>query len=220
MRKYLLWLAVAVTPVCAQTSAPSSTPSSDRTPATATLPAPTIKGHTLGETLQEFVESGVGTSQQVSVCLHSKQPKYMINTPCLGYRDVLNTGHGGFRCKRSSTGDVSDLCFGFDGLVIFEAGKLVELELDLEDTAWSDATADVVTKYGKQDETHTTTMQNGYGATFNYQKAIWAKEAYAIIVAEEPDLFRNRRTQVSIKLIDSKYLGEQAVQEHPKNVLE
>jgi hypothetical protein len=216
-------MALVAAQACAQMYAPDQQ-IPESAPAPTEKSMPTVKGHTLGETLQQFVgETGAATQKRFQSCdrvLYSKR----VPAVCLPYIIVARTGSGGFVCQipMSSPYVDDDPCGDFAGIVTFENNKLVILRLELDGNSWSVAVSDVTAKYGPPTENRVDTMQNGFGAKFDYHVALWAKPKFVIEVREDDNPLSNThmRRETLVEFTESEYLLKQATKIHPKSVLE
>jgi hypothetical protein len=183
--------------------------------------APTIKGHTLGESLQQFIaESSPITREQMQNCSATNGRDGYGDTisACTDYLLTVKTGNGSFDC----TLPMYELgtCRDFRGKVTFSDNKLVELNLEITDQEWGDVLPYVVTKFGKPDETRVDTVQNAYGAKFDLQKASWTKPDYLVVAFEKINLPYNLKKFVEINLIDRSYFQSQQAKKAHGNALD
>lgn len=196
--------------------------------------SPTIKGHRLGESIQQFTANADDiTRGLISTCVTKSRAypalkaaadaaaaalaPYEAATPdlrdayyaayvaasgaaadadpsretgCPEYMTIVNTGSGQLTCMdpaRNLGG-----CRNFEGTVMFNAGKLVEIDVFVY-APWEDLFRETVAKFGKPTKQYTSTMQNGYGAKFDTQNASWSTPTYEAGLYEllEADLTRH-----------------------------
>jgi hypothetical protein len=171
---------------------------------------PTIKGHTLGETLEQFTtESNDVTREEMQSCVATDGKDLHGNTifACTDYLRTVKTGNGSFDCALPM--HELGTCRNFRGKVTFADGKLVELRLEITDKEWSDTLPDMITKFGKPNETHTDTTQNAYGAKFDLQTASWTKTDYLVVAFEKINVPYNLKRLVEVTLTDRTYFQSQ-----------
>jgi len=145
--------------------------------AQAIQPTPVIKGHTLGESVQQFTTNADDlTRGLIYDCTAHNNVSGPKESGCDEFLQIVGSGSGTLECSLPMY--KSGVCRNFDGVVKFDNRKLVNLTLRITDKEWSEALGDVVTKFGKPDETRTNTVQNGYGAKFDLQTATWTAPDY------------------------------------------
>jgi hypothetical protein len=112
------------------------------------------------------------------------------------------------------------ICRNFRGNVTFANNKLVVLNLEVIDKGWDETLADVVSKFGKPDETHMDTMQNTYGAKFDVESATWTKPDYLLSAFEKINVPYNLKKFVEITLTDRGYFQEQQAEQPHGNAID
>ena len=183
-----------------------------------TSATPTIKGHTLGESLQKFIsESNDATREQIANCASGNGAHKFVPYECTDVNQAVNTGNGKFHCDLPmyQTG----ICRDFRGNVTFYNNKLVELNLEITDEEWNQALADVTSKFGKPDEVHSDKVQNAYGATFNLQAATWAKSDYLVVAFEKINAPYNLKVFTEVILTTRSYNESQEKKKEHSNAL-
>lgn len=174
---------------------------------------PSIKGHTLGETVQQFVsESNDITKSQIMKC-ESSGGKDRYGAPWFECDDFLTTLKVNPSTARAGTGSFScenpiyqlSLCGDFRGKVTFQANKLVELNLEIADKEWNGAVKDVVARFGKPDERHIDREENVYGVKLDLQTATWVKPDYMVVLSEKVIVPYEMNKVVDVNLINRNY---------------
>ena len=168
--------------------------------------APTVKGHTLGESIQEFTAKADDLSRGLlNDCTveGSKSTRPHKEQGCRELLQVLETGNGTLSCAPPMY--KIGVCRNFDGYAVFVSGKLVEIDLKIWDTPWSDGLGEAVAKFGKPDDAHVEAMQNGYGATFDLQSASWATLAYVVDLTELINTPYNLKRYMFLRFISREY---------------
>jgi hypothetical protein len=181
----------------------------------AQITPPTIKGHTLGESLQEFIEhSNTDTKAQISQC--STRPAYLSCDR--DYPSVVKTGSGSLRCYPFLDRADTNVCHDFIGTATFDGGKLVAIELIIAE--WADALTDISAKFGNPTETGTASMQNQFGAKFDVQTATWVTSGVLAYATEEVNPNYSHPRYVRATFTDRKYFEAQQAKKHQSNALD
>jgi hypothetical protein len=156
---------------------------------------PPIKGHVLGETMQQFLTVSSVMRRLVAHC--RTNPNELLTDPHASVengdvppscQDLLNAVDG--KGTIAFTEDFADVYmaphfFEFCGEVEFSDGRLDMLNICLTDP-WSDVYSSLIKKFGNPTSTDTIEMQNGYGAIFYYPEATWEKPGYQVKASEKP----------------------------------
>jgi hypothetical protein len=118
---------------------------------------PTIKGHRIGETWQQFVNNSHYLQTRVAKCAADKQPdpnrkvkRYEFN-PCSNIWLMNGNPNANMTldCVALGLGAGTDMiCQDFSGEVSFEAGRLVSLKIVISQD-WSVVYPDIVSKFGQ-----------------------------------------------------------------------
>ena len=149
-----------------------------------TVITPTMKGHALGETLEQFLaNSSPATHEQARLCIETNDQKRYTVDGCREFISFLSSMATGSKSAELGCQEPvfnMGVCRDFRGYAKFADNKLVELHLEITDKDWGDAMSDVTSKFGKPDETHIDTAQNVYGAKFDLQAASWTTPDYLV----------------------------------------
>lgn len=196
---------------------------------------PTIKGHTLGETLEQFTtESNDVTRGQMQNCVttdgkdtitwNANEGKFNgdSGSRCNEFLPTLKTGSGSFDCQDMAWENPEfdqQVCHNFEGRVTFDGGKLVELDIKVLNKDWDDVLPDVMAKFGKPDEVHVDTTQNAYGAKFDLHTASWTKPDYLVAAVEGINLHYDHPKYTVIVLEDRSYFQSQEAKKAHGNAL-
>lgn len=173
---------------------------------------PTIKGHTLGESFQQFIASSTDvTRQQIQNCIasHGEGRHGITDFKCQDFLKVaqLGSANGSFECQLAMY--EIGVCRDFRGRVTFENGKLVRIHLEVTDQDWESVLSSATEKFGKPLETHVVTSQNGYGAKFDLQTASWSAANYVVMAFEKVNIPYNTKVFVELDLVDRQYWERQ-----------
>lgn len=186
-----------------------------------TATTPTIKGHMLGESLQQFItEASPATREQIRLCeATNDQNRYAVNG-CDSYLwAVAHSSQFGLKMECYDPAVQLGVCREFRGSAKFVDDKLVEVHLQITDKQWAEALSDVTAKFGKPDEVQTETAQNAYGAKFELQSANWTKPNYLLVTNESVNLPYNLKRFVEVNLTDRAYFQKQQSKKPQGNAL-
>jgi hypothetical protein len=136
---------------------------------------PTIKGHTLGESIADFI-SKTNSGPRLQKCRdkEAKHPKKNSQW-CKSFIAAVDTG-GRF----ATTLDVESI----SDTATFDRGKLVAIHIRTASYGYADMLRDMKTRLGEPSKTEDTVSQNGYGATFHHPRAIWLSNSVCAVLAE------------------------------------
>lgn len=170
---------------------------------------PTIKGHKLGETLEQFIANASPvTREQIQLCAATNDRNRYTVDGCEAYLDSFKFGlEAEVECQDPIF--KIGVCRDFRGYAKFSNNKLVELHLEIIDKDWDDALPDVITKFGKPNEIHTVTTQNAYGAKFDLQTASWTKPEYLVTTFEKINVPYNLKKFVEVTITARAYFQSQ-----------
>jgi hypothetical protein len=162
----------------------------------------TIKGHTLGETMQEFsAEATDLTKANILKCAAAPAD----NGSCDVFLKVVQAGgNGSFPCDEPIF-QTNTVCKEFRGRVTFKDNKLVELNLEVMNKPWESVLEDMTAKFGKPADTRTRTEQNVYGAKWELQSATWTSETYLATAFEKINTPYNLNRFVAITVSNRAY---------------
>jgi hypothetical protein len=202
---------------------------------------PAIKGHKLGESLQEFVShSNATTKRLVQWCGAHDSPM------CNGVADVLATpdevwegqvdvdcdpviesmlsaypksmlNSSGFSVPTEAT--AKSWCAEDLISMTFEEGKLVRIQAEIW-SSWSESYGDLLKKFGKPTSFQTKVLQNGFGATFRTSASFWVTKSYN---ARAEELLSDDLTRyVSLEVLTPSYahVRAQELKKSQKNALD
>jgi hypothetical protein len=206
---------------------------------TAQTTIPTIKGHKLGETLQQFIaESNNVTREEMQKCQAGsptlKEDKEFAKR-CEEFLQTLNTSpvNGTFQCAGSPEGKgytaeftrsfidgANTACFELLGKVTFENDRLVKFDLNFSNHPWEEVLPDIITKFGKPTATHVDAWQNGYGAKFDLRTATWITHEYVVVASERLNLPYSLVMLMGAQITDHKYFEEQQAKNAHGSVLD
>ncbi|AEU36094.1 hypothetical protein [Granulicella mallensis] len=180
---------------------------------------PTIKGHVLGETFEQFiVKSSPATHVQAQLCIETNDQKRYTVDGCSEFVAFVSSIANGSQSAELKCQDPIyglGVCRDFRGYAKFAHNKLVELNIEITDKAWSEALTDATSKFGQPDETHSDTVQNVYGAKFDLQTATWTKPDFLVVAFEKINVPYNLNRFIEITLTDHAYFqSEQAKKAH------
>lgn len=187
---------------------------------------PTIKGHTLGESVQVFLDNSTPeTKMKVEQCrklFHAQATGQVSSTENDSACDHLETvllnsdDPTPIPCD-----DVTDehWCKDFPGEVTFEAGKLVSIKTTIFGP-WSQAYSTLVKKFGKPTAIQGSVLENGFGAKFHATNGFWVAKGYKVTAQESLDADLDRYVQVEV--ITSAYARERTkeIQKHNAGTLD
>jgi hypothetical protein len=202
--------------------------------------APTIKGHALGESLNQFIaQSNNITQTQLQKCRITPSVKNEDDGVTNRCDDFLHTANaspvsGTFRCAGAVSADsgydaefISKFvdgagvpCFEFLGEVTFDNDKLVKIVVEFWHQGWSEVLPDLISKFGKPREEHVNTMQNGFGAKFDFQQAGWATSNYVLAAFEKTFSSDTLERKVVVEMTDTKYFRAQQSKKPRGSVLD
>lgn len=176
--------------------------------------APSLKGHVLGETLQQFMDkSNEITRQQMANCIstNGKDEHGDRTFECDDFLSARKTGSGHFDCTLPmyQTG----VCRDFVGDATFSKGRLVEITVGDYDADWDDFLREAAAKFGVHFETKTDTVENAFGATYQLNSATWSTPQY-IAIAHERFTEAGNKIYPELELIDLAYSTDQAAKKH------
>ncbi len=197
--------------------------------------SPTIKGHKLGESLQEFVNNASPTTTYlINSCksdTDSENYSWCVGiygiTTLLAKPDVSPTGID-MKCDTKAVDFqnvgalasplgktyIQSWCADFDGEITFEGNKLVRIQTKIIPTGpWSQSYSSLVNKFGKPTTTQSQVLQNGFGARFRTTDGLWVSKGYSVRAQEllNDDLSR----YVTVEMMTPAYAHEQ-IQEEQK----
>jgi len=201
---------------------------------------PTIKGHTLGESLKQFIaESNSITHEQMQKCQAGSTGKNVdskFSDRCDAFLHTLNASpvSGSFDCAgavEANSGYDADFiksfidganlpCFELIGRVTFENDKLVKFDLNFMNQPWEEVLPDIIAKFGKPTEKHIETVQNAYGAKFDLQRTSWITPQYIVVAFEKLNLPYSLVKLVEVHITDHKYFDEQKSKQLHANALD
>ncbi|HWG19093.1 MAG TPA: hypothetical protein VG225_01100 [Terracidiphilus sp.] len=171
---------------------------------------PTLKGHTIDETFQQFVaESGSASRARMSECSalsasNRRTIKYCDEFGALSDQATNGqpvTGH--FVCGAAI--DDNDACQDFEGLVTFENNKLVVIMLRIFGQEWGSVLSDLTAKFGKPTETGLEHIQHSDGGLLNLHTGKWKAPVY-VVDASEMTSPAYDNTFVEVIMFDRNYL--------------
>lgn len=173
---------------------------------------PTLKGHALGETIDQFIANSTElTRQQIGNCIVSRGvgPHGITDFHCQDFLKAtrMGPGTGSFDCNLAMY--EIGVCRDFRGRVTFEGGKLVEIHLEVTDQDWDSVLNSAIQKFGKPDETHVVTTQNAYGAKWELRRASWSASDHVAKAYEKVNLPYNAKVFVELDLMSKEHWDEQ-----------
>jgi hypothetical protein len=145
----------------------------------ASAQAITVRGHTLGETVDQFFSiSGFPglVSNCVSIAGNKKAMKKAGLDPAF-CQEAVTAGSG----TRAVTTDPS---LEPANEAVLDKGRLVEFNLHLA-SDYSKIVADLIEKFGKPAHTGESTLQNTYGVEFHVSNGTWQMPDGSMIFASE-----------------------------------
>jgi hypothetical protein len=157
--------------------------------------APSLKGHVLGETIQQFLSTSSLLTSHLASCRALKDPRAAQRQDvdwdsCQRLINAVNN-NGNFKITSSEcsamntrTYMMSAKCLEFDGEADFLDGKLSSMRIDLLNP-WDDVYKDLKTKFGSPNSTGDEQFENGYGATYRGSNAAWKAESFSLVAREE-----------------------------------
>jgi hypothetical protein len=155
---------------------------------------PSLKGHIIGETVQQFLNSSDDLSARLALCRDIKDQKsarkHDINwdfcQQLIGAVDNKATVSVADSCSGidMKTGAFNAPCLEFTGQVDFMDGKLAAMEVDLLDP-WNTVYQDLIVKFGTPTHTGQETFKNLYGAIFYGSTAIWQSKNFTLVAIEK-----------------------------------
>jgi len=174
--------------------------------------APAIKGHSLGESLRQFVEKSTPeTKSRIDQCRTSlgsecqSIPKLLAESPEERPQELY------FPCKQKF---FVAWCQEDVGAVYFEKDKLVEIDLKVSGS-WDELRETLINKFGKPSGTTDQLEQNGFGATAHAVKGLWLNANYKVIASEWLDSNFNRSVFVTLETLQYAQLkAERERQKH------
>jgi hypothetical protein len=193
---------------------------------------PTIKGHTLGESVQDFVDHSSATTRRVVQWCGTDATGF-APLVCEGITDILtkpDTAQAQLdvHCDttvvdmleafpqsspiRPTESYAKSWCADFDGDITFERDKLVRIQATIIPTGpWNQSYDTLVAKFGKPSTVQSTVVQNAFGAKFHVTKGFWFTKSYSVRAEEllNDDLSR----YVIVEMMTPAYAHEQAQEE-------
>jgi len=171
---------------------------------------PAIMGHTLGESVQDFVNKSPRLSNTVAGCrvVSDKKTakKQKLDWELCQQLLTLVNGNGSGDIGANSCGPEQQLkditvpeCREFHGVAQFIDGKLASLTTKLM-APWDQVYQDLTVKFGEPIDKGQKTFQNGYGATFHTSKATWLSPEYSVVATESLMFNRVDIRQVTVYL--------------------
>lgn len=173
---------------------------------------PAIKGHSLGESLQEFVEKSTPeTKARVAQCQTSSAPECQ-NIPKLLTESPDNRPEElYFPCKQKF---YIVWCQEDMGAAYFEKDKLVEIDVRVFGS-WDEQRETLIKKFGNPTGTRDQIEQNGYGATAHAVKGVWLNSTYEVVASEWVDSNFNRSVFVILETLQhARQKAERERQKH------
>jgi hypothetical protein len=154
---------------------------------------PTLKGHTIGETIQQFLLVSDDLSARLALCRNLKDEKsarrqdvdWNACQQLIGAVDNKSSVIVASDCAGINTKTFASLpaCLEFSGQVNFEDGKLAMMVVTLVDP-WDNVYQDLVAKFGVPAGTGQETFKNAYGAEFHGSNAVWKAQDFAMTARE------------------------------------
>jgi hypothetical protein len=200
---------------------------------------PSIKGHTLGESVQEFVNNSNATTKHIVQWCSTDQTGF-APLICPNITDILAKPNAvparlDVHCDTvivdmleafpPSSSPIpteryaKSWCADFIGDITFENGKLVSIRTEIW-SSWSEAYSTLLKKFGKPTAIQTKILQNGFGATFHATNGFWVGKSYTVSAREllNDDLTR----YVSLEMETPAYAHEkvQELKKSQKNALD
>jgi len=166
-----------------------------------------MKGHALGETIEQFVTNANDeTKREVLACASAagSKKKVKVTKECYDFQVATGTGMTErIECADPTVFSANEdpmrrMCREFEGYVRFESNKLVEINIELRDSSWADALSDATNKFGKPDSVETDTAQNAYGAKWELQNALWSKSGFIVFADEKLNSIQRRVVEVTL----------------------
>jgi len=156
---------------------------------------PTVKGHKIGETLEEYLIVEKGSAESAARVLtdcaalitnpkqHRADPlPFEIQThPCLEMAKILD-GQPGDTSKSlvnaTHPSETDEQEFHFEGK------RLVRIQLYIHEV-FTNVKHDLIEKYGPPDGEEEISYQNGFGAVFLHPRAAWIKRSDVVVLVSE-----------------------------------
>jgi hypothetical protein len=185
--------------------------------------APTLKGHVIGETVQRFLEISPVLRSRVDLCRTDPDAVRRQDGDTDACANLLNAVDRGGDCLIEEN-RFNFLLKGakqldFAGYVEFSHGKLTILGVNFDGT-WEDLGPDLLEKFGKPTTSDVIHMQNVYGATFSFPKAMWARPGYVVNAHEDMMAFGQIHF-VQVEIVTASRMREiEAEEQKKKNSLD
>lgn len=187
---------------------------------------PTIKGHTLGESVLQFVDNSNATTKHLVQWCGADQtgsPMCMNITSILAKPDAAPAALA-VHCDETGVDKMEDFpgsstsiqkemyvsywCTDFNGDATFEGGKLVSIRTEIW-SPWSEAYSALLKKFGKPVAVQDQILQNGFGAKFRSTKGLWVAKSYRV-TAQELFSEEGLNRYVSLEMTTPGYAQEKA----------
>jgi len=185
--------------------------------------APTLKGHVIGETVQRFLEISPVLRSRVDLCRtdpNAVRRQDGDTDACANLLNAVDRG-GDYSIEEDR---FNFLLMGakqldFVGYVEFSHGKLTILGVNFDGT-WEDLGPDLLGKFGKPTTRNVIHMQNVYGATFSFPKAMWVRPGY-VVNAHEDMVGLGQIHFVQVEIVTASRMREiEAEEQKKKNSLD
>ncbi len=174
--------------------------------------APAIKGHSLGESLQQFVENSTPeTRSRITQCQTASGPECQSIPKLLTESPDERPEELYVPCKQKFP---TVWCQEDIGAVYFEKDRLVEIDVRVFGS-WDELRETLITKFGNPTGTKDQIEQNGYGATAHAVKAMWLNSTYEVVASEWLDSNFNRSVFVTLRT--RQYARQKAERERQKH---
>ncbi|SDE83537.1 hypothetical protein [Terriglobus roseus] len=176
------------------------------TPAQST--APPVKGHTIGESVAEFVQKlGAESRARFQGCAAKAGTKEKVSIDCRNFQTVASSGGNGVIVCSNPRYNM-DMCRDFEGVAGFSKNELVVLNLKITNTPWESALEDTVKKFGQPTETHVEVKQNLFGARWELRNTVWIASKYTVLLYEDVDPKATPSQFIRFTITDKKYIDE------------
>ena len=178
---------------------------------------PPLKGHVIGESIQQFLSESDYLATRLSLCRGLKDPKsarkqrldWNICQQLIGAVDHNGLAIVDSNCYADRMPPTADhiqgtslRCLGYEGKAIFLEGKLAAMRVKLVDP-WGYVLTDLVKAFGPPTHEGQTTLQNAFGAQFILSNATWTTDKFNLKAEENYGTFGNQYRQIAIGLMTS-----------------
>ena len=196
---------------------------------------PPLKGHVIGESIQQFLSESDYLATRLSLCRGIKDPKsarkqrldWNSCQQVIGAVDSKGVAIVDSNCYADRMPPTADRlqgtslrCLEFKGKAIFSDGKLAAMRVNLDDP-WSLVLADLIKVFGPPTHEGQTTLQNLYGAQFIVSNATWNTDKFHLKAEESFGTFGDSYRQVAVGLMTSDaYAKVMALEGERKSTIE